>query len=456
METENNNYYESGNADLGIASQELQDVDQNTPEEQVTDTADEIAESAEANANVPDEPTVMFTAPVADPVPEKKRSGMGIKVFFSLIAIVAAIVLAVTAGFVYGKKFVYGRSPAADSVSRAQKIVKYSNINSDSNAVYEKAYQSVVGISVYNSNGLQAYASGIVYYEDGYIVTNDHIYLNVESPKFIVTLYDGTEYDAEFVAGDTRSDIAVLKINAKGLKPAEFASSSDLKPGADVLAIGYPGGKKGLPIISEGIVSATDVRITTTTQYNIKMIQSSVSISGGSSGGALVNMSAQIIGMTNARSNESDSVAFSIPSDTVVWIADELINNGCVTNRGKLGITYVAIDTVAAKIDGTVSGLQIKEISNDSELYGKNISQDDIITHINDIKITDSDVALNIIESHKPGEAISFTVYHKNGKSETIIASLIPDQGSSSYSSRITDGGVDVFKDEGDNFYSDH
>lgn len=415
---------------------------------QGADTADTVSDMSE--------PTVLFDSPIGESEPEKKQSSVGIKVFFALIAVVAMLVLAVTAGFIYGKKYVYGRPSSTDTVSRTHSVVKYAGQTEDSVSVYEKAAPSVVGITVYNSDGPQAYASGVIYYEDGYIVTNDHIYLNIEAPKFIVTLYDGTEYDAEFVAGDTRSDLAVLKVDAKGLKPAEFASSSQIKNGEFVYAVGYPGGKKGLPAISEGVVSATDVRITTTSSYSLKMIQSSVVISSGSSGGALFNSSSQVVGITNARSNESDCIAFSIPSDTVLWIADELIKNGCVTNRGRLGITYIAIDSVTAKINGTIPGLKIKSVSNDSELYGKNISKDDIITHINDVKITSSDVALDIIESFRPGEALTFTVCHTNGKTDTVIAALIPDEGSSSYSEKITNGNTDFFSDNGTGFYSDH
>ena len=148
----------------------------------------------------------------------------------------------------------------------------------------------------------------------------------------------------------------------------------------------------------------------------------------------------------------------------MVRIADSLINNGYVAGRGKIGISYTFIDTVQSENKGVPKGLYVSEISTDSDLTDKNIGKGDIITHINDVEITSGDIALDIIENIEPGKAITFTVYHTASKStETIYASLIPDQGSSSYTEKV-DGGTDSggglqqlpFGDESSDSYSDH
>lgn len=391
-------------------------------------------------------------------VPVEHSSNTGIKVFFSIIAVVVALIIAISCGYVFGTKQ-DGHHGFTASTAVADK--QQSEYQSDKTAVFNDVNPSVVGISVYSGTKLSSYASGIIYTTDGYIVTNDHVYSETSSPKFLVTLYDGTTYDAEFVAGDTRSDLAVLKIEADNLKKATFGNYEQVTVGEEVIAIGYPLGISSKSVLTSGTVSSVGVRFSSTTNYSMKMIQTDAPINPGNSGGALVNMYSQVIGIPSVKllSTTYDNVGYAIPSSTVVKVVDSLIKYGYVEGRGRLGITYTEVNTITSKVNNIPTGLMVATITTDSDLNGKGINQGDIITHINDTKITTSSVALDIIESTAPGVVMSFTVYHTDTKtSETVYASLLPDQGNSSYTDKVTDdqSSNSFNSNENDDFFSDH
>lgn len=415
-------------------------------------------EACEAENTKPsdDGSTVTFDT-VTKPVEHTPNTG--VKVFFSMIAVVVALIIAVSAGYVLGNNQLNtGNNKTHGLTSTAGKNEADHQYNITT--VYNNVNPSVVGISVYTGNTLMGYASGVIYTEDGYIVTNDHIYAEVASPKFLVTLYDGSIHDAEFIAGDTRSDLAVLKINATGLKKAIFGNYSEVISGEEVIAIGYPTGVSSQSVLTSGTVSSPAVRFTGSSSYSTKMIQTDAPINPGNSGGALVNMYSQVIGIPSVKlaGTSYDNVGYAIPSDTVVMVADSLIKHGYVAGRGRLGITYTEINSVMGKISGSPTGLKILSISDDSDLYGKGIKVNDIITHINNVEITCSDVALDIIEKTAPGVPLNFTVYHEQTKtSSSIYASLLPDQGNSSYKIQFTDESTgNPFGGGIDDFFSDH
>ncbi|MBO5912263.1 MAG: trypsin-like peptidase domain-containing protein, partial [Clostridia bacterium] len=320
---------------------------------------------------------------------------------------------------------------------------KGDNQLSSKSAVFNAVDPSVVLITVYTEKGIAGYASGVIYTDDGYIVTNDHIYTKVPSAKFLITTNDGIEYDAAFVAGDTRSDLAVLKVEAVGLKKALFGNSEQVLIGEEVIAIGYASGVSGKSILTSGTISSNNIRFSSTSDYSVKMIQTDTAINPGNSGGALVNMYGQVIGIPSVKmtGTQYDNVSYAIPSNTVVKIVDSLIEHGHVVGRGRLGIHYTEVNSITAKLNNVPTGLMIQEITVESDLYGKGIAVKDIITHINDVEITESGIALDIIESTEPGKVMTFTVYSMaDGSTKTYYASLIEDQGNSSYTNTVAEG----------------
>lgn len=455
MEMDNNNLPEENteNEQNAVSQPEIQEASPTSECKPPVSYGTEPQSSPDNNGS-----TVTFET-VNKPV--EQASNTGVKVFFSIIATVVALIIAISAGYIFGNKYEdkggHKFTASTSTVSKENAEYQY-----DKTVVYNNVNPSVVGISVYTDKTLMGYASGVIYTEDGYIVTNDHIYADISSPKFLVTLYDGTVLDAEFVAGDTRSDLAVLKVNATGLNKAKFGNYSEVSVGEEVITIGYPLGASASSVLTSGTVSAPYVRLLSSSSYSMKMIQTDAPINPGNSGGALVNMHSLVIGIPSVKlaGSSYDNIGYAIPSDTVVKVADSLIKNGYVEGRGRLGITYQEINTVTSNITGLPTGLSVATISDDSDLCDKGIMKGDIITHINDVQITSSAVALDIIENTAPGVAMSFTVYHIEGESsETVYAALLPDQGNSSYTNKVTEGKPnDPFGNgsNSDDVFSDH
>ncbi|HHW46333.1 MAG TPA: trypsin-like serine protease [Clostridiales bacterium] len=387
-------------------------------------------------ANDTNQTTLQFS-PVK-PGSSEKVSNKGLKVFALILAFVILLSCGITAGYYAGRLTAKpsGNAPAVDLEPKPDVTGLQANTTE---YVYQNVKDSVVGIAVYSKEDRTAtsQASGVIYSEDGYIVTNDHIYASIPSPQFLVVTSDGSEYKAEFVAGDLRSDIAVLKIDAKGLTPATFGDSRQVIVGEKVIAIGKPNGLSLPSTVTEGIVSAVDRRIiSANSNYSMKYIQTDTAINPGSSGGALVNMHGQVIGITSSKMSgqEYDRIGFAIPSLIMKTVVDSLIKNGYVANRAKLGITYTEIDAVTAELNNSKRGLVIQQISAESSLYNKGIKVGDIITHVNDKQITSSAVILDVIEDSKPGDTIDLTIETSSGP-VNFVAELIEDKGTSSYNS---------------------
>lgn len=371
------------------------------------------------------------------PVNDYKPMSRGLKAFALIMAAVIMLTGASVAGYFLGRNSVGSGARKNITVNLAAKPADTDEMTAAQ--VYEKVNSSVVGITIYNSAGNGSQASGVFYSEDGYIITNDHIYSEVGAPKFKIYTSDGKEYDAEYIAGDQVSDLAVLKIDGNGFTPAEFGNSDEIIYGENVVAIGRPSDATQASSITKGIISSTGRRVKTTSNYSAKLIQTDSAINPGSSGGALVNMYGQVIGITSSKlaGVSYDAVGYAIPTKTMKRICEELINNGKVVSRAKLGITYTAINSVTAEVNGyDCVGLYVASVSEDSDLYGK-ISEGDVITHINGTEVTSDDIVLDIIEESSAGDKISVTVQTQKGSEVTLEAQLRANIGESSYSSEI-------------------
>ena len=371
------------------------------------------------------------------PVKDYKPMSKGLKAFALIMAAVIMLTGASVAGYFLGRNSTGSGTRKNVTVNLAAKPADTDEMTAAQ--VYEKVNSSVVGITVYNSAGEGSQASGVLYSEDGYIITNDHIYSEVGAPKFKIYTSDGKEYDAKYIAGDQISDLAVLKIDGSGFTPARFGNSDEIIYGENVVAVGRPSDATQASSITKGIISSTGRRVKTTSNYSAKLIQTDSAINPGSSGGALVNMYGQVIGITSSKlaGVSYDAVGYAIPTKTMKRICEELIKNGKVVSRAKLGITYTAINSVTAEINGyDCVGLYVASVSEDSDLYGK-ISEGDVITHINGIEVTSDDIVLDIIEESSAGDKISVTVLTKKGNEVTLDAVLKANVGESSYTTEI-------------------
>lgn len=396
--------------------------------EDTTEESSEIHDTdfSDAPADVP----IEIEKPVKDNKKNKKNK-RGLAVFILIICLIISLIAALTVGYYLGN-YKATRKNKDNSLTLEEKPVSEESLSGQE--IYKKVNPSVVGISVYNSKSYLGYASGVVYSEDGYIVTNDHIYADVENAKFRVYTYDGKAYDAKFVGGDTRTDLAVLKIDSAGFYPATFGNSEELVFGESVYAIGRPNESDQTASITQGCISFVNVRVSNATKYSEKFIQTDAVINPGSSGGALANAYGQVIGITCGKrvSDDYEAVGYAIPTTTVKKIVASLIQNKGVVTRAKLGISYQFFDDITAINKNTHIGLSVADVSGNEEL-AKQLKVGDIIIKVNDTDITDDSILLDLIENSKPGDVLNLTIYSSNGETKTIQAKLLTDKSTSSY-----------------------
>lgn len=374
-------------------------------------------------------------------IDDYKPMGKGLKIFCAVMAAVVLLTATTAGGYFIGRSGA-SRNYIGNNVSVDLESKPTDTTPSTPAQIYAKVNHSIVGIRVYNEVGKISDASGVIYSGDGYIVTNDHIYSEIGAAKFKVFTHDGTEYNAVYVAGDTVSDLAVLKIeNGKNFKAAQFGNSEQLINGESVVAIGRPSDATDNSSITSGLISLTRRRVKTTSNYTASLIQTDSAINPGSSGGALVNMYGQVIGITSSKlaGVEYDAIGFAIPTKTMKRVVEQLIAEGKVTDRAKLGITYTEVNSVTAEIEKYEAvGLLVVSVSDDSDAFHK-IGEGDMITHVNGIKITNDDIVLDVIEDCKAGDTISLTVLLKDGEEAEYNIKLRANIGESSYSAVVGD-----------------
>lgn len=284
---------------------------------------------------------------------------------------------------------------------------------------YNKVLPSTVGIVGYIQSqqsifgGEQSQGSGIILSADGYIVTNAHVVSGATSIK--VVLNDNSEYNATVVGSDEKTDLAVLKIDATGLTPAEFGNSDQMQIGEQVIAIGNPGGLELAGTLTVGYVSAVNRPITTTGGSTIDCIQTDAAINPGNSGGALVNSYGQVIGINSQKiaATEYEGIGFAISINEAQPIINDLIEYGYVRGRVVMGITMQIIDPTFAAIYGYQPGIGVVSVEQNSPAAKAGLVAGDIITAIDGESITSQETLTSILEGHKPGDVIELTVYRQ-------------------------------------------
>ena len=278
-----------------------------------------------------------------------------------------------------------------------------------------------------------ATGTGIVMSEDGYIITNAHcIYDNDSQYKagkaISVSVVMGdeneTEYDAQIVGYDLQTDLAVLKIDATGLTPAEFGNSDDLQVGELVVAIGNPLGFELFGTTTCGIVSALN-RNVSIDEREMTLIQTDAAINSGNSGGPLLNGYGQVIGINSAKMSSSygsasvEGLGFAIPISSAKDIINDLIGNGYVTGRPQLGITGADITEADSQRFNLPQGVYVYSVAEDSAAEKAGIRQGDVITEIDEQTITTMDELNAVKNEHTAGETIKLKVFRSGETFET-------------------------------------
>ena len=377
------------------------------------------------------------TAPAAPKKP-KKNAGKAVK---SIVALVLAAAMGFAGGFVgarvgnAGNKVVIQQVERTDSSAASGTAVASGGMTTSQ--VSEMVSPSVVVITTeqvvysqwswYGQNQVESGAgSGVIISSDGYILTCAHV---VSGASQITVTIGDTDYTATVVGEDDTSDVAVLKIDATGLTPATVGDSDSLSVGDSVLAVGNPLGELGGTVTS-GIVSALNRSVTiqgTSSTNTMSLIQMDASVSPGNSGGGLFNMNGELIGLVNAKSSSSDAegLGFAIPINDAIQVAQDLLENGYVSGRPYMGITYIAVTDAqtAAQFNVNAYGVYVVDVVQGGPADKAGLKVGDRIVSIDGTEIAQKDDLGTLMQQHTAGDTLSITVA-RDGQMQTVSLTL--------------------------------
>lgn len=276
----------------------------------------------------------------------------------------------------------------------------------------------------------QGTGSGVIISSDGYIVTNNHV--AGDATELQVTLHDGRVYDAELIGTDPSTDIAVIKIDDGALPHINFANSDDVRVGEWVVAVGNPFNLAST--VTAGIVSAKgrSINILQDQAPIESFIQTDAVVNPGNSGGALVNLNGDLIGINTAIASPTGvyaGYAFAVPSNIAAKVIEDLKEYG-VVQRGYLGAIIRGIDgNFAKENDLSVNdGVYIQELSEDGAAAAAGVEPGDIVLYVDDMETKTSSALLEAIGRKRPGEEVTLTVL-RNGKERKIDVVLRNREG---------------------------
>jgi S1-C subfamily serine protease len=285
---------------------------------------------------------------------------------------------------------------------------------------YVKLVQDV-GPSVVMIETSVGLGSGIIYDTKGDIVTNNHVVAG--SQQFLVITSTGKQYPATLVGTYAPDDLAVIHINATGLRPATFGNSSALQIGDIVMAIGNPLGLQSS--VSEGIVSAMRTAIPEGNGVTLPAaIQTTAAINPGNSGGALINLNEQVVGIPTLAATDpqlgggaAPGIGFAIPSNTITLIAKQLVASGSVTNSGR-----AALGAQVANTGGHGALVSTVKTGGPADLAG--IKKGDTITSIAGQPMTGAQAVADVLLTLKPGQRVPVNVLHSDGSTASVTVTL--------------------------------
>lgn len=374
----------------------------------------------------------------------KKKSAMGgINIPTVVVSVLAAAVIGLGGGFIGAKLGSTGETivqtedgskvifQAIDRTSSDSSQSAYS-VSDVANAVADSVVE-ITTESVSTNNFMGQYisegaGSGVIVTTDGYIVTNHHV---ISGAKTIsVTLTDGKSYTSQVVGDDSKTDLAVLKIDATGLTPAVLGDSDNLTVGQTAIAIGNPLGQLGGTVTS-GIVSALDREVEIDGEI-MNLLQTSAAINPGNSGGGLFDDKGNLIGIVNAKSSGSDieGLGFAIPINTVKTVIADLMEYGYVKGRVSLGISVVSVSNAqTAWMYGVDEiGLYISRVEKGSDAANAGLKSGDKIVSFNGIEISaDSDLA-SAIKNCSVGDTVTMVI-RRSGEDYEVQITLTEYKG---------------------------
>lgn len=377
------------------------------------------------------------------PIPVRKKNPFnvrikknGLKKYIAIAALIAVVNLAILGGV-----FAVGYNLGADKKVANEKekaVLTLNNLEKNSTdtqgatptvnmgeelttvEISKKVGPAVVGIistiqgqhTIFGTSTIEeGTGSGFIISEDGYIVTNNHVISGGTSVR--VLLNTGSEYEAKIVGRDSKTDLAVIKIEPKEkLTVAELGDSSKVQVGERAIAIGNPLGMEFFGSTTQGIISAINRSITVENR-TMNVIQTDAAINNGNSGGVLVNAYGQVIGINAVKiaSSAVEGMSFAIPITEARPIIQDLIENGYVKGRPVIGISSRDVTEYMSARQGWPSGVQVMgtQVGSGAEIAG--LEQGDIIVKADGQEVKTTDQLNKIKDKHKPGENIELEVY---------------------------------------------
>jgi len=366
---------------------------------------------------------------------EKRRKGNRLKsVSKFLLAIVLASSISIAGTSAYlksnsGKSLLNQSSTDKGATTTTINTSDKPNVEK---AVAQKSMQSVVGITTVGvsedmfstQKQTKGLGSGVIVSKEGYILTNNHVVDPSKTKSVTVILSDGTKRKAKVLWSDKTLDLAVIKIDPKGLdlKPVEFGDSSQVSTGDKAIAIGNPLGINLKSTLTSGYISGKDRVITLQDGSTMEgLFQTDAAINPGNSGGGLFNDKGQLIGINTAKAGNSDGIGFAIPSNLAKPILEQIIKNGKFesVSLGIRGIDVSRYNVLGQEKLPIDSGVYIHEILSGSPAESAGLKPKDIITKVGDTKVTSNSTLKAALLNYKIGDKVKIEVY-RDGKTTTI------------------------------------
>lgn len=381
---------------------------------------------------------------------EKPHKGKVREMLLPLL--IVALLSSVIGGALVGAWFQFGAPAVAERIpitsgesgnmqgQPVKQIEIIDKTDSPVTAIAEKVSPSIVGIQVsYRMQdwwfGVQqgsGSGSGMIFRSDGYILTNNHVIESALSTgnrladgasiKVILPNQQDQFYEATVIGRDAKTDIAVLKIDLSDLPAVDFGNSDELKVGELAVAIGNPGGLEFMGSVTSGIISGLNRTVQVGENQMLKVIQTDAAINPGNSGGALVNSRGEVIGINTVKISSSgyEGLGFAIPINTAKEIASNLVSDGYVKGRPKLGVYFdPRLTEEIAESRGVPMGFLVYDIEPLSSAYNAGIKVGDIITEFNGVRVKNYTELETEKNKFKAGDTVTLKIYRINSSDTT-------------------------------------
>ena len=278
---------------------------------------------------------------------------------------------------------------------------------------------AIARLEVVNASGTLT-GSGVLFRDDGYLITNAHLVDGARS--VVVVLADGSNHDGRVVGSDPWTDVAVVKIEGTGFAVAVLGSAADLEVGQPAIAIGSPLGVDGSPSVSVGVVSSLGRRVTSADGIELHaMIETDAKVATEAVGGALVDGSGVVIGVTTTPAGD-EGLGYATPIDVAKTVADDIVATGSA-HHVWLGVQAADLDMASANVLGVQGGAKLAGVIDGSPAAGAGLLADDVITSVDGVHVASMSALVLALRSHDPGDQVEIT-YLRAGEPHTCTVTL--------------------------------